>query len=786
MNFEKQIVQFFKKNYKAYSFEYLIKEFNIPEEYIDEFAEELYGLMTRGLLFQNSKGEYLNGKIGNFRYNTGLIIKSDNEYYIESKYIKGIGKVSTLTPVAKEEIERTGAKEGDHIFFEVELSKVKIKRIISKQTDIDEYKYITATIFKDPIEDEYYIVKNEERIPVDKNEAMAFHGDEVKAEIIIKDNEKKCIIKSTLHTITKKVFYYHDGEWKSFEDPSVRGILSTPIKQFENMKLLCEISEFNPESKTCLITPIKEIKHSNIKSDIVTYAYDHGFYKEYPDAVEEEMSLLPTYEEFQEEVNNTGAHSTGRRDLRNLMTFTIDPTTAKDLDDAVSLEILEDGTYRLYVHIADVTHFVKYDTETSKEARTRTTSCYLADEVFAMFPKKLSNELCSLNETGPKYTKTVQIDIDQTGKVINVELYKSIIQSNKQMNYDACNELLEEGTIPEGYEPFQRKLLEMEKLSCLLLQVRSERGMLEFESPEYTFEFNEANDPQNVFEYEHKTANIIIENFMILANNVLAEKAEKLGLPYVFRCHLQPGYYQIEQLSKQFDTFQSKTPKIPNIANPKSYRNFLHSVYDNYDEEESKHISEMALISMQRAYYDSENNGHYGLALDAYGFFTSPIRRYADYLNHLVWDEYLDPNSTPEKLEYLREEIKKITEYLSVRQAEEDFLEMVCDYNLLYDYATNFLDQKLTAKIEFITENEMFIKTENGIPGIIPVPKEAEFDKKTGILTYLDRTYHSGNTIEVYFVSKKEERRRKIEFQDAKDYELSILKLKKTNKKSGK
>jgi ribonuclease R len=358
---------------------------------------------------------------------------------------------------------------------------------------------------------------------------------------------------------------------------------------------------------------------------------NHGFNLQFPDAVLEESESLST-EITEEEIGR-------RRDMRAITTFTIDPYNAKDFDDALSIRYLENGNLEVGVHIADVTHYVAENSALDKEALDRSTSVYLVDRVLPMLPEKLSNELCSLRPHEDKLTFSSIFTFDQDQKIVERWFGKTIIHSDRRFTYEEAQEILESG---EG--DFAAELIQLNKMALKLRKARYKNGAINFDSEEVMFRLDEQGVPVEVFAKERKEAHMLIEDFMLLANKEVATLISQRGIkesmeiPFVYRIHDEPNQDKVEELAR----FAREMGIIMKVDTPKDIAKSFNKLAEMAEEDEALSIlGPIAIRTMAKAAYSSENIGHYGLAFDNYTHFTSPIRRYSDVLCHRILEKNL-------------------------------------------------------------------------------------------------------------------------------------------------
>ena len=457
-----------------------------------------------------------------------------------------------------------------------------------------------------------------------------------------------------------------------------------------------------------------------------------------------------------------------RVDYTNLVTVTIDGESAKDFDDAISIEKIENGNYILYVHIADVSYFVKSGMNLQQEAYKRGTSVYLGNHVFPMFPSQLSNGLCSLNPGELKFTKTCKMEIDRTGKVVDFLIVNSMIRSNKRMTYQAVDEVLEQGRIPDGYEDFVSELMLMKELNSILQIKKIKRGYTLFCHDEKDFVFDEYGYPKNVNVKTNSLAREIIENFMLSANEVIASYLHFMEVPTLYRNHEAPKKYHLEKVIKILKETGYWNNQI-DMNDPflvakllKRYRNKKEYLY----------LSRILLKSMSRAYYDSKCGGHYGLGLFYYTHFTSPIRRYPDFLVHetlnRVWNGEV----------FLNEEYEQLSlkgSYLSEREVAATEAEIEYDRYLLSLYAEQFRKKELQAEIVFLDKENLYLSTTQYLEGVLG--HNGEYDRKHKQVLINGKSYHIGDKITVVLDENTNEEGQYI-FQFSKSEGKRLIKKK--------
>ena len=445
-----------------------------------------------------------------------------------------------------------------------------------------------------------------------------------------------------------------------------------------------------------------------------------------------------------------------RRDLRNLETFTIDSYHAKDLDDAISLTREKDN-FILYVSIADVSFYVRPGMQLFEEALTKTTSIYPANTVSPMLPTILSNNACSLNPNEDKYVLTLKVILDSMGNTKDFEIFPSIIRSNLKMSYEKVDNLLLGKDKPLEYLPHYKTLINMYHLANLLQNKRLEKGMLGLEGIDINFDIDDLGNPLSINERFKGPASMMIENFMLLANQTVADFAYYLGIPFVYRNHEGPDFSKRKNLERDLNKVDKRIKHIPNLDDPVKMQQFFLTVTKGKSEEEIKMLSEIFIKNFQRAYYSDQNIGHYGLVMPRYATFTSPIRRGSDLLNHLFLNEALRYNGNDQSLTGIKKNLSVITEQLSMKQEEAEQVENEVNFYLLKKYSKEFNGVVLPANLNFLREDMAYFKTDNLIPGIINRSSRYQINTINGTLydKKIDKLYHVGDRVAVEIKDKK-------------------------------
>ena len=473
------------------------------------------------------------------------------------------------------------------------------------------------------------------------------------------------------------------------------------------VKLLSRIDNHNFKGEV-----IKVIGHINDPGvDILSIAAKHDINDEFSPEVMEEVDKLPS-EVLPNEYKD-------RTDLRDKMIFTIDGDDTKDIDDAISLDILGNGNYRLGVHIADVSHYVKEDTELDKEAYERGTSVYLADRVIPMLPHKLSNGICSLNPNVDRLAISCVMDIDSTGEVVSYDIFESVIKSNIQMTYKKVNKILEENIVPEGYERYKDTLLKMKELAAILRKNKIEKGYIDFDLDESKIIVNDKGEAIDVTLRERGTGEKLIEDFMIAANETVARHIFYMDYPFIYRVHGEPNEEKITKFMHYISILgYTITGKINKIT-PKSMQGILEQLKDA---KEYSMMSKELLRSMQKAIYDTKNIGHFGLASKCYTHFTSPIRRYPDTTVHRLLHTYLfNKNLNKETIRHWETKLPFVAEHSSLKERNSIECEREVDDMKKAEYMEKHIGEHFEGIISGVMSFGIFVELPNLIEGLIRV-----------------------------------------------------------------
>ena len=459
---------------------------------------------------------------------------------------------------------------------------------------------------------------------------------------------------------------------------------------------------------------VKIIGHKNDPGvDILSIIYDHGINDTFTDEVMEEVNALPS------EVLDSDRK--GRKDLTDMTIFTIDGDDTKDIDDAISIS-KKGENYILGVHIADVSYYVKEGTALYKEAYSRGTSVYLVDRVVPMLPHKLSNGICSLNPNVDRLAISCIMEITPNGKIVSHDIFESVIKSRIQMTYKKVNKILNDEETPEGYEPFKDDLKLMWELAKILRKEKLARGYLDFDVDEPKILVDENCKPYDVVLRERGKGENMIEDFMIAANETVAEHVFYMGLPFVYRVHEVPDNEKVEEFLNSISMLGYHVVGDRNFVYPKSMKKILDQLRDK---EGFEILSTLLLRCMKKAVYKPENLGHYGLASKCYTHFTSPIRRFPDTTVHNLLRKYIfnEPNDKElnRLIEYWEENLPALCDHASEKERDSIDCERDVESMKMAEYMESHIGEEYDGTISSVMNFGLFVQLDNMIEGLVHI-----------------------------------------------------------------
>ncbi len=598
-------------------------------------------------------------------------------------------------------------------------------------------------------EDEIYIAK--------ENSKNALNGDRVLIEII----EEKNKVKKAEGKVVKILKHEKDTIVGRFENNKNFGFVVPDDKNFgtdifiskknfgkarNNHKVLVKITKYPEKGKKAegkIIEVLGNVNEAGV--DMLSLIKEHNLPSTFPEPVVEEAKKCGN------QIDESDIAD--RRDLRQDIIFTIDGEDAKDLDDAVKVTKLENGNYKLDVHIADVSYYVKPNSLLDQEALLRGTSIYMLGRVIPMLPRELSNGICSLNAGEDRFTLSCSMEIDEKGNVISSDVYKAVINVTERMTYTDVQKILDYINIDEQklssnteimesnirnnanvteldvqnnadeevihrYKPYISEFKLMEELALILKNKRLEQGYLNLDIPESKIELDMDGRVTNIKKYETTFANEIIEQFMLTANETIAEKFFWLDAPFIYRVHEKPDYEKVQELNKFLFNFGLKIKANKENIYPKEFAKILEQVQGK---EEEKVVSNLVLRTLKVARYEAINEGHFGIASKYYCHFTSPIRRYPDLFIHRVISKYLENNYDVE--ENFVEEYKKQAEERAKQSSERENIatkvERESEDIKKAEYMEGRIGEEYEGIISSVTSFGIFVELENTVEGLI-------------------------------------------------------------------
>lgn len=463
---------------------------------------------------------------------------------------------------------------------------------------------------------------------------------------------------------------------------------------------------------------VEIIGHKNDPGvDILSIIYKYNINTVFPDDVKEEVANI-NMEVLPEEYH-------GRRDLRDQMIFTIDGDDTKDIDDAISIEKFANGHYKLGVHIADVSYYVKEGSPLDNEAMERGTSVYLVDRVIPMLPHELSNGICSLNPNVDRLAISCVMEFDSTGKQLDYEIFPSVIKSRIQMTYKKVNSILEKNVVPEGYEPYAETLREMAELAKILRNAKVKRGYINFDIDEAKILVDENCKPTEITVRERGVGENLIEDFMIAANECVATHIYFMNLPFIYRVHEVPKEEKIRSFLAFVSNLGYSIPGDIKDTKPTTMQKILKALEDK---PEYKILSSLLLRCMQKAVYKPVNLGHYGLASTCYTHFTSPIRRYPDTTVHRLLRTYLFENKIDNTtIRKWEEKLVYIADHSSDRERASVDCEREVEDMKMAEYMENHIGEEFNGMLSSVTSFGMFVELDNLVEGLVPLRDMPDF-----------------------------------------------------------
>lgn len=551
----------------------------------------------------------------------------------------------------------------------------------------------------------------------------AFHKDTVRVALLSGHSGKRqeAQVVEVVARGMKRIVGMYEKSNKNYgfvvpDNTKITGDIFVPAERAKGAvsghKVVCEITDYGKNNRKPEGKIVEIIGHANDPGvDIMSIV------KGYELPVEFSEKIMRQVERVSDEVSE--ADMSGRRDLRDVQMVTIDGEDAKDLDDAVSLTVV-DGLYQLGVHIADVTNYVQENSALDWEAKERGTSVYLVDRVIPMLPHKLSNGICSLNAGENRLALSCLMTIDQKGEVINHELVESVIKVDRRMSYTSVKKILEGNDEAERkeYEALVPMFERMRELADILRKRRKKRGSIDFDFPETKIILDSEGHPVDIKPYDRNVATKIIEDFMLIANETVAQHFYWLELPFVYRTHDTPDPEKIAKLGTFIRNFGYSLKSQQEEVHPKELQKLLANAEDTPEE---ALICRLTLRSMKQAKYTIDCTGHFGLACQYYCHFTSPIRRYPDLQIHRIIKEQLRGKLDEKRITHYNEILPQVTKHSSEMERRADEAERETDKLKKAEYMEERIGSIYEGVISSITAWGIYVELPNTIEGMIHV-----------------------------------------------------------------
>ena len=648
----------------------------------------------------------------------------------------------------------------------------------NKYSIIDENKYIKGTYRGNEKGYGFVIPENEEMedifIPRGNNN-NALNDDIVVAEIIKESEDGKRkegkIVSIVKHEKDKVVGLFVKSRNFGFvipDDKKFGGDIfiskSNFAKAKNNQKVVVKLTKYPEKNKKAegkIIEIIGGIDEAGV--DMLSLVKEYDLPYEFPQGVIEEAKSKGNKVDKKDIPN--------RVDLRDKTIFTIDGEDAKDLDDAVRVYKNDDGNYMLDVHIADVSYYVTENSLLDKEAIIRGTSIYMLDRVIPMLPKELSNGICSLNAGEDRFTLSCTMEIDKEGNIISSDVYKAVIKVTERMNYKDVQKIIDgsDEEVLERYKNYIQDFKLMEELAKILKNKRLERGYLNLDLPESKVVLDNNGHAVDIKKYELYFSNEIIEQFMLSANETIAERFYWLEAPFIYRVHEEPDIDKVKELNKFLYNFGYKINKSGDKVYPKEFAKVVDSVKGKTEE---RVVSNLVLRTLKVARYESENDGHFGIASKYYCHFTSPIRRYPDLFIHRIISKYLENNY--ELSEKQKEKYEKQAEQYAKTSSDREKIATKVERDSIdikmAEYMQDRIGEEYEGMVSSVTSFGIFVELDNTVEGLIRFENLGneyfEYDEehkqligeKTGI------TYKIGDRVKIKVINANKETRQ-IDFE---------------------
>lgn len=590
----------------------------------------------------------------------------------------------------------------------------------------------------------------------------AFHGDTVKVRLTghgghsgrRKEGEIIQIVRRAVQTVVgtfsrnKNVTFVIPDNGKFTSDIYIPK--GGTLDAVNGHKVVVELTDYGNETRSPEGRITQILGHQNDPGvDILSIVKSFGLPEEFPEAVMKQVADVP------ESVAST--EIAGRVDIRSLDTVTIDGEDAKDLDDAITIEKKEDGSYELGVHIADVSHYVTEHSALDKEAIHRGTSVYLVDRVIPMLPHKLSNGICSLNAGEDRLALSCFMTMDAKGQMISHRIAETVVNVTERMSYKDVNDILthhKEETV-KRYESLIPMFETMKELALILRKNRKKKGSIDFDFPECKIKLDEKGHPVDIIPYDRNIATKIIEEFMLAANQTVAEEYFWLEIPFVYRIHDYPELEKIQDLARMTASFGHHIKVGQVEVHPREIQKLIEEIEGT---EEEAFLSRLTLRSMKRAQYSTVNTGHFGLATQYYCHFTSPIRRYPDLQIHRIIKENLRYGITDKRYAHYEEILPGVAKSSSDRERLADDAEREVDKLKKAEYMEDYIGTCFSGVVSGVTSWGIYVELPNTVEGMVRLADmeddqyQFEEDKYRVMGHYTGKEYRMGQKVQVKVV----------------------------------
>ena len=651
------------------------------------------------------------------------------------------------------------------ILEEMEETGMIFKNKKNKYVTADKKNLILGTVRGNERGFAFFLPEDETKKDVfipKENMGGAIHGDKVYIKVDKEENllsEKRAegkvvkIVERNTETFVGVFMESKDFAFVVPDNKRISGDIFVDKKDFngakDRQKVVVKVKKWADNGKKTtgeIIEIIGNIGDPGV--DIESIVRDFNISQDFSDEVINEAKSVSTKIDEKERAR--------RRDLTNLQTVTIDGEDAKDLDDAITIEKLESGRYRLGVHIADVSYYVRRGSALDEEALKRSTSVYLVDRVIPMLPAQLSNGICSLNMKEERLAFSVLMEVDEKGEVIDHDICESVINVDERMTYNNVYRILEEDDklLRDRYVDFIPMFETMKELAVILRDKREERGAIDFNFTEVKIELDGSGKPIELIPRVRTIAEKIIEEFMILCNETVATTYFWSNVPYIYRVHEDPEEEKVQVFAEFIKNMGYNIKGITNL-HPKAFQEVLKKASGTREE---KIIGTVMLRSMQKAVYTSNNARHFGLASDYYSHFTSPIRRYPDLMIHRIMKEYMNGELTDDVFSYYERELENIAKHCSDQERAADDAEMASKDLKIVQYMKQFEGETFEAVISSVTGFGFFVELDNTVEGLVRITDLNDdyyiFDEKNYRLVgeRTGKMYKLGDAVKVVLV----------------------------------